>query len=717
MNEYISYKQCVIRTPLFPFCYINKIGNFALSIFQQSFKEAIYIATPVLYRELYVKNNVNEKTVNSAIKYYVRSCTRCTPYGVFAGCDVVPIDIDKRSEIVMSDLENYKTYTRIDMNYLCELIRSLDSIPQIRNAIAYHVNTTLYFLGKNLRYIEYHINQSKRDYTFSEILHTSYLNRIIKTLKKNPLTIEKIVELLVTIEGIEEVEAFNFVNTLIDEQILVSDLEPSVVGEDLIHQLKHKLLNVNYKLEFIDILINLLNECDKRVLGDRESIINEIYHILSVNMLNKQDVLIQVDCLNKVKQGAIGSNIIKAINKSISFFSRIQQSQKSEIFDDFKKKFYEKYEEQEVPLVVALDTQVGIGYGSWTEQNGDINPLLQGLPGPFYTQINGMNVKIDPFTMLLIKKYEEAIKQELYEIEILDDDLKDFKENDLGLPQCSVMFSVLSNEDVPSILMKGIQGGASSRLISRFEYLDSKIEKFVNEINKRDELNYPDYIVAEIMHLPEDRIGNIQMHPNNRQYGICYLSNPTARYVEKMIPIDDIVISIHHGRELVLRSKKFRKKIIPMLSTAHNTRNGLPIYSFLSDYINQETMSHFFDWGTYFQYKSFLPRVTYSNIILKPARWLIQPNEFPKIKTLSIDELLTWKLNLKLPDEVLISFGDNQLYVNFNNEYLAKILISEFSKKKPIVLEEFLYDSNNTNLVKSQEGFFTNEIVMNFYRQ
>ncbi|MFK1961928.1 hypothetical protein ACIXEH_13595 [Bacteroides fragilis] len=76
----------------------------------------------------------------------------------------------------------------------------------------------------------------------------------------------------------------------------------------------------------------------------------------------------------------------------------------------------------------------------------------------------------------------------MHEIEILDEDLNEFEERDLKLPQCSVMLSVLSNDDTPSILLKGIIGGATSRLISRFEYLDSKIENFVNEINKRDEL-------------------------------------------------------------------------------------------------------------------------------------------------------------------------------------------------------------------------------------
>ncbi len=62
---------------------------------------------------------------------------------------------------------------------------------------------------------------------------------------------------------------------------------------------------------------------------------------------------------------------------------------------------------------------------------------------------------LTPVTMLLIKKYEEAIKQGLHEIEILDEDLNEFEERDLKLPQCSVMLSVLSNDDTPSIYLKG----------------------------------------------------------------------------------------------------------------------------------------------------------------------------------------------------------------------------------------------------------------------
>lgn len=96
----------------------------------------------------------------------------------------------------------------------------------------------------------------------------------------------------------------------------------------------------------------------------------------------RQDSLIQVDSYNSVENGIIGKNIISTISKSIAVLSKLCSNYTFDPLKHFKEKFYDKYEEQEIPLTVALDTQVGIGYGKWTEINGDINPLLAGLPSP-----------------------------------------------------------------------------------------------------------------------------------------------------------------------------------------------------------------------------------------------------------------------------------------------------------------------------------------------
>lgn len=715
MNNYTTYNNCIIRTPLYPFNYIDNLDDLKLSIFQQSFREAILIATPVLYNELYVKKNITHKTIKSAIKYYLRGCTRCTPYGAFAGCDIIRVAPDKEdSEIQMARVEDYSTFSRIDMNYLCEYIRILDSLPEIRNSVTYHLNTSSYFFANSLRYIEYKFIKNRRKYVYSEIGCPPYLSRILKILQKKSLTISQIASMLVCGAGVEINEATDFINELIEEQILVSNLEPSVIGEDLIYQLKNKLVGINYNTDFIDTIIALLKVCDEEKFGKKEQALNKIYNILTSSHIAKQSSFIHVDTLNKVNNGVIGNNIIASIKKCLYFFSKFQLKEKNDLFDSFKKKFYDKYEEQEIPLVVALDPHVGLGYGLWTDQNGDMNPLLQGLPTSFSRDSDVVDMKFNPATTLLLKKYEESIKSGDQIINITDADLDAFKEVDLAMPQCAAMFSVLSNEASPSILLKGIYGGVTSRLLSRFEYLDDRIESHVNEINKLDDIVYKNCIVAEVAHLPEDRVGNIQMHPNNRKFSICYLSNPEAEYLDN-IPIEDIMISVPKGRRIVLRSRRYNQQIVPMLATAHNSVYGLPIYSFLSDYISQDAHYYYFEWGTYFNQKPYLPRVSYNNIILKPARWVIHHKQVSG--GMDAAKLLKYKQEIQMPDEVLLCVGDHQLYINFKMKSSLDILCEELVKKNYVILEEFLFNSSNKNLVKSDEGYYTNEIILNLYKQ
>lgn len=172
MKQYYPFKSCVIRTPLLTFESLSEIDASNSFINNKVFKDALYIATPVLYDELYMKGNINNKTVNSAVKYFSRCCTRCTPYGAFAGCGVAAVNPEESTAINIAEENRIKTYTRIDMNYLCEYIRNIELMPDIRVKLKYHLNSTAYFLGKNMRYIQYTMKNSIRKYSFSEIEST-----------------------------------------------------------------------------------------------------------------------------------------------------------------------------------------------------------------------------------------------------------------------------------------------------------------------------------------------------------------------------------------------------------------------------------------------------------------------------------------------------------------------------------------------------------------
>ena len=98
--------------------------------------------------------------------------------------------------------------------------------------------------------------------------------------------------------------------------------------------------------------------------------------------------------------------------------------------------------------------------------------------------------------------------------------------------------------------------------------MNPEIEKLTRTILQREEANQPDCVYAEIVHLPESRIGNILMRPVLRKYEIPYLCGTTLSE-EFQIPVTDLLVRIE-GDKVVLRSKKLNKQVIPRMTTAHN---------------------------------------------------------------------------------------------------------------------------------------------------
>ena len=89
-------KHLIVRTPSFPFN--DDISEeFLIKLLDNAkFIEALYLASPVLYQEAInwkegkiTDSKKLQKIPISLGKYYLRMCSRCTPFGLFAGCGVV----------------------------------------------------------------------------------------------------------------------------------------------------------------------------------------------------------------------------------------------------------------------------------------------------------------------------------------------------------------------------------------------------------------------------------------------------------------------------------------------------------------------------------------------------------------------------------------------------------------------------------------------------
>src|SRR5206468_5057974 len=159
------------------------------------------------------------------------------------------------------------------------------------------------------------------------------------------------------------------------------------------------------------------------------------------------------------------------------------------------------------------------------------------------------------------------------------------------------------------ILLKFASGPTGARLMARFCHADATLRSRVETHLRAEEVCDPEAVFAEIVHLPEGRLGNVLCRPVLRDYEIPYLGRSGAP-PERQIPVSDLMVRVEAGR-IVLRSRRLGRRVIPRLTTAHSyDRRCLGLYRFLCSIQNQGVAAGLiWSWGV-LERAQFLPRVT-----------------------------------------------------------------------------------------------------------
>jgi hypothetical protein len=721
---YSPFNQFQIRIPRFSFNSLKE-ESFEAKVQDPQVQEAIYLASPVLYAELQkyltgtVTNNDEKRRIESSLyKYISRMSSRCTPFGLFAGCSVGKITGDK-THIVLG---NPNRHTRLDMFFLCTLSQELSKLPEIREKVKYYPNSTLYPVGKKYRYVEYQYKGNRRIHQISSVDRSSYLNTMIEMVRGGVKASEMLAYLVES--RIEQDDAKEFIKDLIDSQIIVSELSPSVTGDDYFTRIIQVLEKMNVDKTIL-LPLKEIEEILYQLDADKKDNIklyrNIIQKIKEINIPYEEKFLFQVDMIRNIQEAVLGKNIVNELQSTMAFLNKITNRSKNEGLNQFQQAFYSRYEEKEVSLMEALDPEIGIGYPA-NKAAGDITPLLENFFIPGQTN-QEMNYHSSPFLSILLKKTMEVLKQGKNEVVFFDDDVKDFKTNWEDLPPTMYsMFEILES-DFDNLLIKtnGIYGTCGANLMARFAHTEENIAQFVNEIAAKEQELMPDALLAEIAHLPDSRVGNVLCRPHIRDYELLYLASSDLPE-NRQIYMSDLYLSIRQGK-ICLRSKKLGKEIIPRLTNAHNYHSSsMPVYRFLCDIQMQHGRSGLqFNWGYLNNELSFLPRVRYKNTILSLATWKIKTAEMKHLFALKDDNQLLvetkeWREKYPLPQKMLLSDGDNELLIDWDNVQSIRSLFSVIKKRGMITLTEFLYDPDHS-VVRDEAGNpYPNECIVVFYQ-
>ena len=736
-NPYKNFSSYILRTPLLSFSWYQKLTskkNVSDSDFKKIYtdpiiKEAIFLASPSLYEEMMralngeMTDKKKEKKLQLSIfKYLSRMSSRCTPFGLFAGCAVGKFD--ESTEINLIGAAKNKRHTRLDMNYLVALSQDLVKNLKIREQLTFFPNSSIYLAGDQLRYVEYEYVNSKRQHLIVAVDNTEYLSKVLKKASKGAL-LKDLAALLVDDEITLE-EATEFIEQLVSNQLLISELEPSVSGPEFLHQIRSVLKKINHTQDILTSLEETEKKIvaiDKKIGNDPQKYLTLSEELKSLETTFELKFMFQTDMILQHKKNTISKELITSLQKGLLLLNKISLPAKTSLLTNFKDAFLERFEEREVSLSKALDIEIGIGYKQDLGA-GDINPLVDNIAiPPKPSKHSEMDVKWSSVNAFFQKKLIQAYKENAYTITLDDADFKDYEVTWDDLPDTiSCMVEIIEEKGLEKIKFNGGGGSSAANLLGRFCHGDTEIHTLVNEmIDVETQINN-DKILAEIVHLPESRVGNILMRPDIRAYEIPYLAR-SVKSVENQLPLDDLMVSVKNHSKILVRSKKYNKEIIPHLTNAHNySNNSLPIYHFLSDMQTQNIRGGIgFGFGPFANDYEFLPRVEYLNIIIHDATWNLKKSHIEPLLENSKDDtafykaIKTFRKTLNIPQYVMLADGDNELLVNFDNLTSVQMFLQTINKRDQFKLTEFLFGESGT--VKSGGEYYTNQVIVSFYNE
>lgn len=717
----------IIRNPSYPLNKLERIDLESIIKFDERFKEAIQIASPLLSCciEKYIKGELSLKETNklfdSLYRYYVRMCSRCTPFGLFSSYSVKKIESSITTSNIIKD--DRILFSTIDARVLKGILYILLKEHSIKNSVIYYANNSLYHSNNYYHYIETNNSIDNNQYNYSQISYSTEIEYIITHARKG-IKLRDIRTYLFELEYTQD-EIENYIDELIDNAVIVPEWELCITKQDLLQRIMSVLLQIDGYADLKKLLTFYVEKEYSHFSFSQEDV--EHCSFLINNTPALKTIIPDCPPFNIIQKRDFQHNIslpqdaINEIIDGIEFLSSITPQTSNPILEDFKKSFLNRYGERSVPLLEALDFKIGIQYPDCHPNSTGGKKIIDNIHKIAID--NHIIIEDETIFRILFDKILFAIKEELDEISITKKDFPNRKENSKRPPSFSLLTEILKENNNLIYHFRSAGSISANCLPARFGFMDSVIENKMLQIAKYEDDVTENKIIAELVFAPEIKAANILQRPNVRKYQIICNANIPQEKIENAIFLSDLDLSIKNGK-LNLYSKRLKKFIIPYNSTAHNYRTSkYPAYLLLSDiqteyyhnsiFININNMRNFFD---------YIPRFRYKKCILSTASWKIYTSEILNIidseekDEKKLNKLRSWRVTKHIPSRVLYSDGsDNLLLIDWNSIDSIKAFLSIVKNINSVWVQEFLYDSY-TSIVHDVSGnAYANEFLFTIY--
>ncbi|MCA8832858.1 lantibiotic dehydratase [Hymenobacter pini] len=705
-HAYQFHPHVVLRTPAAPFTLAVDAATIQAALHDEQFREAIYLASPSLLEECekwrlgeLTEPRKLERLQSTLTRYFMRRSSRCTPFGLFASCTLVKWGA--HSHIQLNTARNGR-HTRLDMHYLCALAQHLAAHPTVRPHLRYWPSTSLYQAGQEIRYVEYIHTPTTRVHQISAVGASEALAQVLSAAREGA-TILQLAATLVEDEA-DQPEAAAFVEALVEAQLLVSELEPTVTGDEYFQHIRQVLqqLATQHPEPALQAVAQTLAHVHQQLVALDAAPMNSAsaYQRIADSLQPlgvpvEAGKLFQTDAVCGLAEATTPTLDVAHqahLLEALEVLTYLTPSAENPRLADFMRRFQDRYEEQEVPLLEALDNESGLSYSSYGKSRFSelVHDLVLEEPGHHRTPAHNRTQHY------MRQRLQAAERHRQYTVEISLAELRSqgFEPETRSLPPSVPL--LFRPTGASQLLLESVGGSSAVNLLGRFAHAQPAVQSLIQDITRQEQAHNPDVAFAEICHLPASRTGNLLQRPHFRALEIPYLAQSTLP-PDAQVRVQDLTLSVRAG-QLVLRCRRRNQVIVPRLSTAHNFAGDmLPVYQFLCDLQTQGVQPSLgFSWQAVAGSATFLPRLSCGAVVLAPATWQFTQADLHDLLAASPAELphqlAAFRHQWQLPRFFTLADGDNELLIDLENQLLVSVWLSAVRGRASSKLKEFLFD-------------------------
>lgn len=687
MTDFVFAPYLFLRTPALSYDDFTE-ASLASELKTSFFQSAIFFASESLYLELREKSfeyfSLEEKVKISLQKYFNRMCYRPTPFGMFSAFSSLYWHNANSSEkCIISD----QTFVHInpDFRFSVEIARKMEDSGLFDN-VRYFPSNAIYSVRKEKRYLtqRFDVKKEKTDFFINSFESNRVLNRLLQFSKEGKTK----TELTDWLQGFVDVraEAEDYIIDLINEGLLNSELSPNMTGEKYFDRIAGMARQQYPGNSLKDEVLNyhgIVSEFATAGCVDFNRLNNSVLY----NQLKAKYKSMFYVGLEKVVHSSLDARLQNTLRDGLNCLLSITAEGARKSLNNFMENFRARFEDQEVPLLLALDREAGVGYEG-LEVNLFTSELLEGIQ--LDLQSSKLSFNWTPVHEFFLSKLVGAKNKE--PIVIADEEIERLPgQTNLEMPPgFSVIFRVYGDK----IWLEQAGGCTAGSLLGRFSLLSDAVKDEVVAITQAEEKTNPEVIFAEISCFNDEHAANINTNAGVRRFEIPIGVHST--YAGKnIISLSDLLVSVSGGK-IILRSMRYNKIVIPRLSSAYNySRSELTVFRFLCDLQLQGVRANYsFDLRSLLPGLSFYPRVEHRNCIICPAMWVLNDREIAAITTGEPDreKFRNFANEIALHKLFALSEGDNQLIFNADDPASVDLFTKTIKNKTTVVLTEVFVD-------------------------